>query len=97
MKARIYVDASVLGGCEDDEFAEHSVRLMGCFVRGESVLVVSNLTVHELASAPGATGCLSASACVRPQFAAQSHAHWLTSSQWHRAHPIIKPRRFGWS
>ncbi|HEX9727557.1 MAG TPA: hypothetical protein VGA37_03510 [Gemmatimonadales bacterium] len=25
MKPRIYVDASVVGGCEDDEFSEHSV------------------------------------------------------------------------
>jgi len=27
MKVRIYVDASVVGGCEDDEFAEQSVPL----------------------------------------------------------------------
>ena len=53
MKARIYVDASVVGGCEDDEFAEHSIRLMECFVRGDFVLVVSTLTVQELAAAPG--------------------------------------------
>jgi hypothetical protein len=52
MKARIYVDASVVGGCEDEEFAEHSVRLMKCFVRGDFVLVVSTLTVQELAEAP---------------------------------------------
>ena len=52
MRVRIYVDASVVGGCEDDEFAEHSVRLMECFVRGDFVLVVSNLTVQELAAAP---------------------------------------------
>ena len=52
MKVRIYVDASVVGGCEDDEFAEHSVRLMECFVRGDFVLVVSDLTVQELAAAP---------------------------------------------
>jgi len=42
MKARIYVDASVVGGCEDDEFSAHSIRLMECFVRGELVLVVSS-------------------------------------------------------
>jgi hypothetical protein len=52
VKARIYVDASVVGGCEDDEFSEHSVRLLERFVRGECVLVVSNLTVQELAGAP---------------------------------------------
>jgi hypothetical protein len=54
MKPRIYVDASVVGGCEDDEFAEDSIRLMGCFARGEFVLVVSTLTVQELAAAPDA-------------------------------------------
>lgn len=53
MKARIYVDASVVGGCEDDEFATHSTRLMGSFVRGDFVLVMSTLTVQELAAAPG--------------------------------------------
>ena len=52
MRVRIYADASVVGGCEDDEFAEHSVPLMECFVRGSFVLVVSNLTVQELAAAP---------------------------------------------
>ena len=52
MKSRIYVDTSVVGGCEDEEFSEHSVRLMERFVRGEFVLVVSTLTVQELAAAP---------------------------------------------
>jgi len=54
MKARIYVDASVLGGCEDDEFAVHSIRLMETFIRGDFVLVLSTLTVQELAAAPAA-------------------------------------------
>jgi len=52
MKFRVYTDTSVLGGCEDEEFAEHSVRLMESFVRGERVLVLSSLTVQELAMAP---------------------------------------------
>ena len=52
MKLRIYTDTSVLGGCEDEEFAEYSVRLMKGFVRGEHLLVVSSLTVQELAAAP---------------------------------------------
>ncbi len=52
MKIRVYTDTSVLGGCEDDEFAEYSVRLMESFVRGELVLVLSSLTVQELAGAP---------------------------------------------
>jgi len=52
MKLRIYADTSVLGGCEDREFAEHSVRLLDSFVHGERVLVLSSLTVQELAEAP---------------------------------------------
>ena len=54
MKPRIYVDASVVGGCEDDEFSAHSVRLMDCFVRGDFIPVLSTLTVQELAAAPEA-------------------------------------------
>jgi hypothetical protein len=52
MRTRIYVDASVVGGCEDDEFAVHSLRLMEAFARGEFVFVISDLTVQELAAAP---------------------------------------------
>lgn len=33
MKPRVYTDTSVLGGCEDEEFTEHSVRLMESFAR----------------------------------------------------------------
>ncbi len=52
MRLRIYVDTSVVGGCEDDEFREHSIRLMEYFAAGKFVLVLSNLTVQELAAAP---------------------------------------------
>ena len=52
MATRIYADTSVVGGCEDEEFAEHSVRLMEGFVRGDLILVLSSLTVQELADAP---------------------------------------------
>ena len=51
MKFRIYADTSVVGECEDEEFAEHSLRLMESFVRGERVLVLSSLTIQELAMA----------------------------------------------
>ena len=52
MRARIYVDSSVIGGCEDDEFADDSLLLMERFFRGDFVLVASALTVQELAEAP---------------------------------------------
>jgi hypothetical protein len=66
MRFRIYAETSVPGGCEDEEFAEHSIRLMENFVRGELILVVSTLTVQELASAP---------AEVRRRLAAVPEAH----------------------
>jgi hypothetical protein len=52
MKPRIYTDTSVLGGCEDEEFREPSRRLLGAFQRGELTLVLSELTVRELETAP---------------------------------------------
>ncbi len=66
MKFRIYTDTSVLGGCEDEEFAEYSVRLMEGFLRGERILVLSTLTVQELGASP---------AEVRRRLAAVPEAH----------------------
>lgn len=52
MKPRIYVDTSVIGGCEDPQWKEDSRRLMERFGRGELLLVVSDITLAELADAP---------------------------------------------
>ena len=52
MKLRVYIDVSVLGGCEDLEFQEFSRQLMDHFVEGDFILVLSDLTVQELAAAP---------------------------------------------
>ena len=52
MAGRIYVDTSVIGGCEDEEFRLHSQRLMNAFKHGDLQLVLSELTLLELASAP---------------------------------------------
>jgi hypothetical protein len=52
MPPRIYADTSVFGGCEDAEFQAASIRIMSSFVRGESKLVISNVTVDELEGAP---------------------------------------------
>ncbi|MEW5984107.1 MAG: PIN domain protein [Acidobacteriota bacterium] len=54
MAGRIYTDTSVIGGCEDEEFRVHSRRLMDAFVRGDLTLVLSELTLRELAAAPPA-------------------------------------------
>ncbi len=40
-KMLIYVDASVVGGCEDVEFAEDSLALWRLFVQGQYVMALS--------------------------------------------------------
>jgi hypothetical protein len=52
-RLRIYVDTSVFGGCLDPGFAEWSHALMEDFRTDRSVLVVSDVTMGEVAMAPG--------------------------------------------
>ena len=54
MRQRIYIDTSVIGGCEDDEFSEWSIRLFDEFRQGMRIAVVSDLTRRELEKAPEA-------------------------------------------
>lgn len=49
---RVYVDTSVFGGCEDEEFREASRMLFELFRRGELTLVFSRTTLDELKRAP---------------------------------------------
>jgi hypothetical protein len=51
-KLRIYVDTSVVGGCFDTEFAADSQALMEMARDGKAVLIVSDLLVREIQSAP---------------------------------------------
>jgi predicted nucleic acid-binding protein len=53
-KLLIYVDASVVGGCEDDEFRDDSLALWEQFRTGRHTLVLSEHTVRELVGAPPA-------------------------------------------
>ena len=53
-RLRIYADTSVIGGCEDEEFREASRRLFDRFHEGTAVLVLSEVTLRELADAPPA-------------------------------------------
>jgi hypothetical protein len=48
----VYIDASVIGGCEDVEFAEASLALWRLFVTGAFVQVLSEHTLRELQGAP---------------------------------------------
>ncbi|MDD5090789.1 MAG: PIN domain protein [Candidatus Wallbacteria bacterium] len=52
LRPRIYIDTSVIGGCLDDEFREHSLELMDRFAAKHYIAVVSDLTKLELRSAP---------------------------------------------
>ncbi len=49
---RIYVDASVVGGCEDIEFSEDSLALWRQFIEGIHTLMLSTHTLRELRGAP---------------------------------------------
>lgn len=51
---RVYVDTSVIRGCLDEEFRTASIRLFNRSRGGDAVLVVSDTTMAELASAPQA-------------------------------------------
>lgn len=51
-RLRIYVDTSVFGGCFDREFAEWSNALMDDFRSGRAALVISDVTIGEVAMAP---------------------------------------------
>ena len=52
MKQRIYVDTSVIGGCEDEEFSKWSLRLFQEFHQGFKIAVISDITRRELEGAP---------------------------------------------
>jgi predicted nucleic acid-binding protein len=58
---RIYIDTSVIGGCYEPEFAEASGALIKMAVRGEVVLILSNILAAELARAPEAVQAVLAS------------------------------------
>ena len=51
-KLRIYIDTSVIGGCEDEEFSEDSRQLMEEFRLGLKTAVISDLTRREIEGAP---------------------------------------------
>jgi hypothetical protein len=51
---RVYADTSVFGGCFDEKFQIESVRFFEEVRQGLFVVVVSNVTLDELALAPDA-------------------------------------------
>ena len=53
-KPRVYVDTSVIGGCEDEAFREASRQLIERCRRGEVTVVVSSVSLRELLNAPPA-------------------------------------------
>lgn len=52
MRARIYIDTSVIGGCCDSQFRDVSKRLIDKCTNGDVTAVVSDLTILELKTSP---------------------------------------------
>lgn len=52
MNPRCYIDTSVIGGCEDDEFSEWSIVFIDEICLGLKIAVISDLTRKELEGAP---------------------------------------------
>ncbi len=51
-RLRVYVDTSVIGGCLDSQFCAASLRLIDGSRGGSARLVISDITLAELAGAP---------------------------------------------
>jgi hypothetical protein len=51
-RLRVYVDASVVGGCCDEEFSVDSQRFFELAVEGSYVLLISDILADELRLAP---------------------------------------------
>lgn len=52
MIPRVYIDTSVIGGCLDEEFREHSELLFKDFEEDRLQAVISNTTIAEVLEAP---------------------------------------------
>lgn len=52
MRQRIYIDTSVIGGCEDEEFSKWSNLFFDELRQGLKIAVISDLTRRELERAP---------------------------------------------
>lgn len=51
-RLRVYADASVFGGCFDEEFADQSTAFLREVSDGRFLLVIADVTIRELALAP---------------------------------------------
>ena len=51
-RVRVYVDTSVFGGTQDEEFAESSRRFFALVRRGEFEILVSRMLLREIGRAP---------------------------------------------
>ncbi|MCX6639100.1 MAG: PIN domain protein [bacterium] len=52
MIPRIYIDTSVIGGVLDEEFMQHSNRLLSDFFADRLIAVISDITIAEIKQAP---------------------------------------------
>jgi predicted nucleic acid-binding protein len=51
-KLKVYLDTSVIGGSFDDEFKEHSVKLITDIRNDKIIGMISSITIDELEKAP---------------------------------------------
>lgn len=52
MRAKVYVDTSVIGGAYDTEFAKWSKAIIQEFIDGKKIMVLSDLTLREVERGP---------------------------------------------
>jgi len=52
IRLRVYIDTSVVGGCQDEEFSEESQALFQMAYHNEVVFLVSDLLLEEVRRAP---------------------------------------------
>jgi len=52
MRLKVYTDTSVIGGCFDPEFSEWSNALLELSRNGDITLLIADLTLRELETAP---------------------------------------------
>ena len=99
---RVYVDTSVIGGCLDDEFRTPSLRLFNRCRAGGTLLVVSDITLAELASAPAGVrsviedlprGCLE---LIRQNAGSEALAEEYISRRWSRGECWRTPSTSRW-
>jgi len=87
----IYVDASVVGGCEDEAFSADTLALWRLFVEGHQTLVLSLHTLRELEGAPEAVRNRLLEVPPEHQIVLEDSAEAAELAEAYLAHGIVGP------